>query len=147
MLAHHVNASGRIWNAIADGFPVLAIVVRRKNIDVVIAAPMAVEREKRGAVAGLRRNHTAHVGSLRHSRCLRCDVFPSLASVASYLYIAVIGAYPQHVGRKRRLTQRCDGRIFLHAVVAREGDRKSTRLNSSHITISYAVFCLKKKTQ
>src|SRR5437773_9489507 len=25
-------------------------------------------------------------------------------------------------------------------------DRKSTRLNSSHITISYAVFCLKKKS-
>src|SRR5437773_1119344 len=29
---------------------------------------------------------------------------------------------------------------------AAKGDRKSTRLNSSHITISYAVFCLKKKT-
>src|SRR5437667_5395492 len=28
---------------------------------------------------------------------------------------------------------------------ARISDRKSTRLNSSHITISYAVFCLKKK--
>src|SRR5437773_6634053 len=28
---------------------------------------------------------------------------------------------------------------------SRIGDRKSTRLNSSHITISYAVFCLKKK--
>src|SRR5437667_8070896 len=28
---------------------------------------------------------------------------------------------------------------------ARFADRKSTRLNSSHITISYAVFCLKKK--
>src|SRR5690348_5420918 len=27
------------------------------------------------------------------------------------------------------------------------GDRKSTRLNSSHPSISYAVFCLKKKTQ
>src|SRR5437773_11684382 len=26
-------------------------------------------------------------------------------------------------------------------------DRKSTRLNSSHITISYAVFCLKKKNK
>src|SRR5438874_6013498 len=26
-------------------------------------------------------------------------------------------------------------------------DRKSTRLNSSHVEISYAVFCLKKKTQ
>src|SRR5688572_32472458 len=28
---------------------------------------------------------------------------------------------------------------------ARDGDRKSTRLNSSHSQISYAVFCLKKK--
>src|SRR5438034_4525258 len=28
-----------------------------------------------------------------------------------------------------------------------EGDRKSTRLNSSHTVISYAVFCLKKKTK
>src|SRR5438874_5918663 len=27
------------------------------------------------------------------------------------------------------------------------GDRKSTRLNSSHVEISYAVFCLKKKTK
>src|SRR6267378_6842487 len=27
------------------------------------------------------------------------------------------------------------------------GDRKSTRLNSSHVEISYAVFCLKKKTR
>src|SRR5256885_10712162 len=30
--------------------------------------------------------------------------------------------------------------VVLHA------DRKSTRLNSSHLVISYAVFCLKKKT-
>src|SRR2546422_8589788 len=30
-------------------------------------------------------------------------------------------------------------------VLARGGDRKSTRLNSSHGYISYAVFCLKKK--
>src|SRR5256885_2727394 len=28
-----------------------------------------------------------------------------------------------------------------------EGDRKSTRLNSSHLVISYAVFCLKKKNR
>src|SRR5256885_9281947 len=28
---------------------------------------------------------------------------------------------------------------------SRRGDRKSTRLNSSHLVISYAVFCLKKK--
>src|SRR5438874_9696532 len=32
-----------------------------------------------------------------------------------------------------------------HAVA--EVDRKSTRLNSSHVEISYAVFCLKKKKQ
>src|SRR2546422_10489154 len=31
------------------------------------------------------------------------------------------------------------------ASASREGDRKSTRLNSSHGYISYAVFCLKKK--
>jgi len=40
---------------------------------------------------------------------------------------------------------------YLNAYTTREHttyyarDRKSTRLNSSHITISYAVFCLKKK--
>src|SRR3712207_7291550 len=32
-----------------------------------------------------------------------------------------------------------------HAETAAVGDRKSTRLNSSHANISYAVFCLKKK--
>src|SRR2546426_5119464 len=34
-----------------------------------------------------------------------------------------------------------DDDSVLHAA----GDRKSTRLNSSHLVISYAVFCLKKK--
>src|SRR5207302_10575823 len=33
------------------------------------------------------------------------------------------------------------------AAVAAGRDRKSTRLNSSHVKISYAVFCLKKKTK
>src|SRR5256885_6561331 len=32
-----------------------------------------------------------------------------------------------------------------HFLVFRLSDRKSTRLNSSHLVISYAVFCLKKK--
>src|SRR5690625_5764431 len=41
--------------------------------------------------------------------------------------------------------------IFIGAIMLsnnirdRVGDRKSTRLNSSHVAISYAVFCLKKK--
>src|SRR5690242_20764904 len=33
----------------------------------------------------------------------------------------------------------------LRECPSRAGDRKSTRLNSSHMSISYAVFCLKKK--
>src|SRR5437868_14693841 len=35
--------------------------------------------------------------------------------------------------------------VAEHGVLAPGGDRKSTRLNSSHVSISYAVFCLKKK--
>src|SRR2546426_4520994 len=35
----------------------------------------------------------------------------------------------------------------LHRLVDVRQDRKSTRLNSSHLVISYAVFCLKKKTK
>src|SRR2546421_2254841 len=38
-----------------------------------------------------------------------------------------------------------EGRAIATAGGAPEGDRKSTRLNSSHDQISYAVFCLKKK--
>src|SRR2546430_9703353 len=43
------------------------------------------------------------------------------------------------VGRVGRERQRVSGRSGR--------DRKSTRLNSSHSQISYAVFCLKKKTR
>src|SRR6266446_8207274 len=39
---------------------------------------------------------------------------------------------------------RHDGRVVVHRHFG-IGDRKSTRLNSSHLVISYAVFCLKKK--
>src|SRR2546426_2767104 len=35
----------------------------------------------------------------------------------------------------------------LIGIAAAMGDRKSTRLNSSHLVISYAVFCLKKKNR
>src|SRR5699024_12770775 len=50
-----------------------------------------------------------------------------------------------------------DGVVMVHIIVVNfvifrqivdgivQGDRKSTRLNSSHVSISYAVFCLKKK--
>src|SRR3712207_8517417 len=38
-----------------------------------------------------------------------------------------------------------DSRVVAQAVHDLGADRKSTRLNSSHANISYAVFCLKKK--
>src|SRR6266566_8255498 len=51
--------------------------------------------------------------------------------------------------------RRLDRRLYRRSAAARRGqglcrrrrtrDRKSTRLNSSHLVISYAVFCLKKK--
>src|SRR5207302_10211085 len=44
-------------------------------------------------------------------------------------------------GRRRGLGQADHSSLPLH----RRLDRKSTRLNSSHVKISYAVFCLKKK--
>src|SRR5438876_6257475 len=47
-----------------------------------------------------------------------------------------------HVVRDERL-----GDIDHPGLRALVSDRKSTRLNSSHPSISYAVFCLKKKTQ
>src|SRR5438874_5809429 len=37
------------------------------------------------------------------------------------------------------------GAIAVAALLEKTADRKSTRLNSSHVEISYAVFCLKKK--
>src|SRR2546426_7038134 len=49
---------------------------------------------------------------------------------------------------QRGVALRRGDRSLLHLsleVRADDGDRKSTRLNSSHLVISYAVFCLKKK--
>src|SRR5437868_8804472 len=55
----------------------------------------------------------------------------------------------ERVEVRRRLRQAREERRLAErepARVAREvRDRKSTRLNSSHVSISYAVFCLKKK--
>src|SRR5256885_4438796 len=82
-------------------------------------------------------------------------------------YTTLFRSHAQRLGRRRRrVRRRRDGQrareLRHHAVQRRrrgrahrdEGvrrllhppeDRKSTRLNSSHLVISYAVFCLKKK--
>src|SRR5699024_6981328 len=53
-------------------------------------------------------------------------------------------AHPGFVG-KGMLSSAVAGQVFTSPTPDQVLDRKSTRLNSSHVSISYAVFCLKKK--
>src|SRR2546426_9645751 len=66
--------------------------------------------------------------------------------------VSRIGAWltPTYRLRQPQLDVLVVGRFIRDVAAARSlydvgGDRKSTRLNSSHLVISYAVFCLKKK--
>src|SRR5437870_6020757 len=65
--------------------------------------------------------------------------------------VPMLWRYRQAVGRTGetrlgRLTALVGVGYFFVWTVFGMADRKSTRLNSSHVAISYAVFCLKKKT-
>src|SRR3989442_2032005 len=68
----------------------------------------------------------------------RSTLFPYTTLFRSGL---LIGDLP---GQKLDELELLAGRAAGHA---QDLDRKSTRLNSSHVRISYAVFCLKKKKQ
>src|SRR5690349_23968936 len=61
---------------------------------------------------------------------------PTLAHLRRSRQTAPVGVAPTRRARSVRAFRCCRS---WHA------DRKSTRLNSSHVEISYAVFCLKKK--
>src|SRR2546430_8139133 len=50
-----------------------------------------------------------------------------------------------HAFGSTSLSGKAPGRLFSATLFSKASDRKSTRLNSSHSQISYAVFCLKKK--
>src|SRR5439155_26924866 len=63
-----------------------------------------------------------------------------------------LGYFQTEAGVEARLRELSDGGGFAaledpkrRGEIRAIGDRKSTRLNSSHVAISYAVFCLKKK--
>src|SRR5438132_5475809 len=60
---------------------------------------------------------------------------------------AAVGLHHGHAARAQGGHVGGHRRVLPHAAVhrRRDQDRKSTRLNSSHTVISYAVFCLKKK--
>src|SRR5438132_5318405 len=62
------------------------------------------------------------------------DALPILAALGTTLGSTLCGEMARYQAQVSRQIQR-------------SRDRKSTRLNSSHIVISYAVFCLKKKTK
>src|SRR5204863_8945026 len=67
-------------------------------------------------------------------------------SVRSTLFI-VIAAYNEEgaIGSVVRELRTTYANVVVVDDGSRDQDRKSTRLNSSHVEISYAVFCLKKK--
>src|SRR5207253_1602512 len=93
------------------------------------------------------RNAEARETALRHSRrALRVYVVPSACIRTKTAWWSCAG------GWRRKRARCCCKRWPLPArrctsSSARRSwtDRKSTRLNSSHVAISYAVFCLKKK--
>src|SRR5690349_22334859 len=72
-------------------------------------------------------------------------LFRSRGAVAGHQDAADLVALINHVVQVARggVAQGLEAEVVQHQQV----DRKSTRLNSSHVEISYAVFCLKKKTK
>src|SRR3712207_8496718 len=78
----------------------------------------------------------------------RSTLFPYTTLFRSPAHLQVAGAgrgrASGQVLRQEILTS-ASGGACARPEAAGRGDRKSTRLNSSHANISYAVFCLKKK--
>src|SRR5690242_21621070 len=75
----------------------------------------------------------------------RSTLFPYTTLFRS-LRPGAAGAAHARGGWRLLATGRARGGAGLHGLNDRSTrDRKSTRLNSSHMSISYAVFCLKKK--
>src|SRR3712207_7280741 len=64
------------------------------------------------------------------------------------LLVPAEAAHRQHHAGDEPCGEDADGgHVVAHARPIDDRDRKSTRLNSSHANISYAVFCLKKKNR
>src|SRR5256885_9498362 len=84
----------------------------------------------------------------------RSTLFPYTTLFRSFHCVGEAGAKPAHrvagVGATYRFAHGERRRMATPPPTAHQPtgalDRKSTRLNSSHLVISYAVFCLKKKT-
>src|SRR3712207_7115767 len=84
----------------------------------------------------------------------RSTLFPYTTLFRSKVMLPALAADANVIAMFRKeartLTRLQHEALVQYRVLAQEpqlGDRKSTRLNSSHANISYAVFCLKKKKQ
>src|SRR3712207_7369144 len=80
----------------------------------------------------------------------RSTLFPYTTLFRSQGRLVRVALHPGALGRGGRVPHcfrgnRADRRQAAGQPAPAEADRKSTRLNSSHANISYAVFCLKKK--
>src|SRR5690606_28687186 len=112
-------------NALDPGFTVGANRIHRRSITFDDMVPLAVEIVESNRIA---RN--------------------AIRQTYSHVFL---DEFQDCTNMQYRLIKACfhDTGIFLTAVGDTKqrimGDRKSTRLNSSHVKISYAVFCLKKK--
>src|SRR5256885_10820792 len=76
----------------------------------------------------------------------RSTLFPYTTLFRSRGTIELERKHVEVEGRRRYIETILE-RITTGVVSVDAADRKSTRLNSSHLVISYAVFCLKKKKQ
>src|SRR5947207_15297709 len=70
----------------------------------------------------------------------RSTLFPYTTLFRSITSLFAEGIGHESLGCQRRIIQ-----VTARQIRTSDIDRKSTRLNSSHTVISYAVFCLKKK--
>src|SRR3712207_7811615 len=78
----------------------------------------------------------------------RSTLFPYTTLFRSWIVVPGVGAFPEAMRRLRSLgidDVLRDATVPVIGLCLGMQDRKSTRLNSSHANISYAVFCLKKK--
>src|SRR2546427_6162319 len=69
---------------------------------------------------------------------------PDAGRVHSAVRVLILAEQPPHVAQAVSGAEQPE-RAFVEHDIRACRDRKSTRLNSSHSQISYAVFCLKKK--
>src|SRR5947209_14358912 len=84
--------------------------------------------------------------TLFRSTCMTMGTASTMAGLVETLGLTLPGAGSMpaaDTGHIRLATE--SGRRIVDMVHENLTDRKSTRLNSSHANISYAVFCLKKK--